>query len=100
MRTKTDFTYMGGLIWICSTALLMMCLFGAIFTFSKTWYLILAGLSVVLFGIFLIYDVQLVMGKGSYALGYDDYIIGALVIYMDVIGIFLELLKILAATKD
>jgi FtsH-binding integral membrane protein len=42
----------------------------------------------------LVYDTQLIAGKGKLKLGVDDYIIGALIIYLDIILLFLELLKI------
>mmetsp|Transcript_19155 Transcript_19155/g.26569 ORF Transcript_19155/g.26569 Transcript_19155/m.26569 type:complete len:171 (+) Transcript_19155:323-835(+) len=100
MKTKTDFTIMGGLIWICAMVLLMLSLCGFFFHFGQTWHLLVAGISVVLFGIFLIYDVQLVSGKGHHKLSLDDYVIGALIIYVDIIGIFLELLKIFAAASS
>jgi len=35
-----------------------------------------------------------VAGKGRYKLTMDDYIVGALIIYLDIIMLFLELLKL------
>jgi FtsH-binding integral membrane protein len=47
------------------------------------------------FGFYLIYDTQLIVGGKRYELDYDDYIIGALMIYIDIIALFVELLQIL-----
>jgi hypothetical protein len=37
----------------------------------------------------------LIVGGKKHELSYDDYIIGALMLYVDIIGLFLELLELL-----
>ena len=54
--------------------------------------MIYSALGVFLFGIYLIFDTQLIMGKGKYKLSIDDYIAGALILYADIITIFLYIL--------
>ena len=54
----------------------------------------MTALCIILYGFFLIYDTQLVAGRGHHKLGVDDYIVGALIIYLDIIMLFLELLKL------
>ena len=54
-----------------------------------------SGLVIVCFGIYLIYDVQLMMGDKKNFYSVDDYIIAALNIYIDIIRLFIEILKIL-----
>jgi FtsH-binding integral membrane protein len=51
---------------------------------------------VFMYGMYLVYDTQLISGNGRYGLTLDDYIVGALILYIDVIGLFMELLKLLA----
>ena len=53
-------------------------------------------MGVIVFGIYLVFDTQLTIGKNSRAYSIDDYIIAALNLYIDIIQIFLEILKILA----
>lgn len=48
-----------------------------------------------MFGIYLIYDTQLIVGGKSHELSVDDYIVGALNLYIDIISIFLDILSIL-----
>ena len=48
----------------------------------------------VIFGIFLIYDTQLILGEGRHKLQIDDYILGALILYTDIIMIFYYLLML------
>lgn len=93
--TKSDFTIMGGLIWMLSMSLLCLGLFSWLFAFNGFIYNAIIALCILLFGIFLIYDTQLIVGKGKYKLSLDDYVIGALLIYVDIITIFLYLLQLL-----
>mmetsp|Transcript_55756 Transcript_55756/g.76749 ORF Transcript_55756/g.76749 Transcript_55756/m.76749 type:complete len:161 (-) Transcript_55756:177-659(-) len=65
-RSSNDFTIMGGSVWILSLTIFMMCILGFIFPFGHIWHLLIAGLCVFLFGIFLIYDVQVVAGGGHF----------------------------------
>lgn len=97
--TKTDFTYLGGF--------LMMALFGLIF-----WGFIVgvvrndilistySVLGAILYGFYLIYDTQLIVGGKKYELSIDDYIIGALMLYIDTIQIFLYILSLLGRRSD
>ena len=66
-----------------------------VFFNSKPFDLVIGCISVVLFGIYLIYDIQLIVGGKRYQLEIDDYIIGALALYIDIIRIFIEILRIL-----
>jgi len=63
-------------------------------TFSYILYDLLIALMVFLLGMFLIHDTQLIVGKGKWRLSMDDYIIGALILYIDIITIFLYLLAL------
>lgn len=91
--TKTDFTFMGGILFVGCCLLLLLGLFSIIFgSFLNTLYCVLG---VFLFSLYLIYDTQLVMGKYNNEYLIDDYIIAALMIYIDIIQIFLYLLELL-----
>ena len=54
------------------------------------------ALGTILFGIYLVIDTQLIVGGRKYSLSMDDYIAGALMLYIDIIQIFLYILSILA----
>ena len=94
LTTKTDMTLFGGALYIFSVAFLMIILTFSLFSPASLYSPFLCALAVVLYGFFLIYDTQLVAGKGHHKLSVDDYIIGALIIYLDIIMLFLELLKL------
>ena len=57
LTTKADFTMMGGMIWVFSMTLLMTCIFGFCFAYNEVWYLFVCSITVILFGLYLIYDV-------------------------------------------
>jgi FtsH-binding integral membrane protein len=82
------------MIWVLGMALLMLVLSLIIFGIEQIVYDCVIALCVVLLGLFLIHDTQLIVGKGKWRLGLDDYIIGALIIYVDIITIFLYLLML------
>lgn len=57
--------------------------------------LIYACLGALLFSIYLIYDTQLVIGKGTFSYSLDDAYLAAIQLYLDVINLFLFILQIL-----
>jgi len=97
--TKTDFTVCGGLLFVCGMVLLVGSLL-AIFIRNRIFQLIISCFSVLLFSIYLIYDTQLILGKGELKLTVDDYIFAAMNLYLDIIMLFLEILKLLGGGRD
>lgn len=100
MFTKNDFTTLcgpfmcWGLLVIITVSMMMSILSMLVFSFTETWYPFAAGFGVIIYGLFLLIDTQLVCGGGRYSLTIDDYIVGALILYLDIVMIFLELLKL------
>ena len=52
-------------------------------------------LGVLIYSVYLIYDTQLLAGGKRYQLSLDDYVVAALIVYLDIIMIFLYLLQLL-----
>jgi hypothetical protein len=85
------------------------------YLFSALWALILFGIvvsmgwapggarniyllmGVLIFSLFLVYDTQMIVGGDhkSYQFDMDDYVLAALVIYLDIINLFILLLQLL-----
>ena len=84
---------MWGIIWVAGAAFMVLSLFSIIF-WSEVFNIIICTIGVFLFGIYLILDTQFVMGGKRYQLSLDDYIVGALILYMDIVMIFLYLLSL------
>ena len=100
MFTKSDFTSLcgpfmcWGLLMIICISMLMSTLSFLVFSWTDTYIPFAAGFGVIIYGLFLIIDTQLICGGGRYELTIDDYIVGALILYLDIIMIFIELLRI------
>lgn len=92
--TSTDFTWMRGIFWVFGMTIIMFSLFAFLIYPNQLIYNLINALVLLLFGLFLIFDTQLIQGHGKNKLSIDDYIIGALLLYIDIITIFLDLLKL------
>lgn len=62
--------------------------------------LIYACLGALLFSIYLIYDTQLILGKGQYSYSLDDAYLAAIQLYLDIINLFLNILRIVGAASN
>jgi protein lifeguard len=89
---------MGGYLCIFISVLLI---FGivAIFWNNPIVQLIYSCLAALLYGIYLIYDTQLVIGRGKYQYSLDDAFDAAINLYLDIIQMFLNLLRIIGAVS-
>lgn len=95
-QTKYDFTGMGPYLFV---ALLVLCAFSFIFVFipvSNSTHRVFAGFGALLFSFYIVYDTQLIVG-GKHAtcqFEVDDYVVAAINIYVDIINLFLMLLRL------
>jgi protein lifeguard len=67
----------------------------AIFWKDPIVHLIYSCIAALLFSIYLVYDTQLVLGKGDRSFSLDDAYLAAIQLYLDIIQIFLNLLQII-----
>ena len=96
--TKTDFTVCGGVLFVAVMILCVASIF-SFFFYNKIVSIIISAISVVVFSIYLIYDTQLILGNGQLKLTVDDYIFAAIRLYIDIIRIFLEILKLVGHAR-
>lgn len=91
--TKSDFTLWGGFLFIAGLIFVMA---GIILIFFHTPLLevIFNCIGLLLFGFYLIYDTQLLMGNKAISYSIDDYILATMNLYLDVINIFLDMLQL------
>jgi FtsH-binding integral membrane protein len=94
--TKTDFTFMGGFLFCGVCLLIFFGIFAMFFNFMHTVYCIIG---VLFYSVYLIYDTQLVLGKFGNEYEIDDYVIAAMMIYIDIIQIFLYILELLGKNR-
>jgi protein lifeguard len=96
--TDSDFTMCGGVLLVAGLVLLVATIV-SMFVHNKILHIIISACGAVLFSIYLIYDTQLVVGKGENSLSTDDYIWGAMQLYIDIIQIFIKILQLLGETQ-
>nr|XP_012560304.2 protein lifeguard 3 isoform X1 [Hydra vulgaris] len=93
-QTKYDFTMMGGFLLVLVIVLLCFGIF-TIFFHSKIVRLVYACLGALIFGLYLVYDTQLMMGgEKKYSISPEDYIFAALNLYLDIVMLFIYILEI------
>ena len=96
--TKRDITMMGGFLFCCSLLLCFLGIIGIFYT-SHFYQMFLDSIGVLLMSLYLIYDTQLVVGEKQHLIDIDDYIYAALLIYLDIIVLFIRILRLLGTKK-
>ncbi len=99
ITTKTDFTIKGGAIFIVSCGVLLVAIFG-FFTSNKFFHILLCVIIIMLYGVYLIYDTQLILGKGKEMFENDEYIVASFELYSDIVYMFLEILRLLGLLSN
>lgn len=93
-KTNTDFTVLGGVLFAALLILLVASII-AIFVHNRWLQLVIASLGAVIFSIYIVFDTQLILGKHQYGLSIDDYIWAAMMLYIDIVQLFIYILQIL-----
>ena len=96
--TKTDVTLCGGALVSLSIIMIFLSIIGIFYT-SLFYQTLVNSFGVFLFSLYLIYDTQLVIGKNKNYISTDNYIIGALMIYIDIVTLFIKILLLFAKKK-
>jgi FtsH-binding integral membrane protein len=99
-QTKIDFTGMGTYLFVFGLVLFAFGLVSIILR-SHIMNILYAALGAGLFSMYLVFDTQLMIGgKHKYSISPEDYIFAALNIYVDIINLFLLILRLVSASKD
>ena len=98
-KTKTDFTVHSGTLLVCLVLLIFSSFIFMVVRIPFSNLLIMYG-SLVLCCIYLIYDTQLLIGRRGKKFSEDDYILAAITLYLDIIVLFLQILKIFGDKKS
>lgn len=104
MTTKEDFTtfrfigkgIISSVIWIALTVSLI----NLFFIRSSIITMGIAALFAVIYSVYILIDTQMILGGRHNQVQLDDYILGATVLYVDIISLFLKLLQLLGKKKD
>jgi len=94
MHSKINFDFLGPMLFVAVLVLLVWSLFMTFFvSFESRQIWAVAG--VIIFSLYIVYDTHMVMNR----LSVDEYILGAINLYLDFINVFLYLVTILAGDR-
>lgn len=97
--TTKDFTNSGAFLFMLLVTLIVGSFVGSYLKFEPL-RIGLNILGVLLFGGYLIYDTQLLIGNKSLSFSVDDYIAATVNIYIDIIQLFMEILQFFVKAKN
>ncbi|XP_016056745.1 PREDICTED: protein lifeguard 2 isoform X2 [Miniopterus natalensis] len=102
-QTKFDFTSCQGVLFVLLMTLFFSGLILAVllpFQYVPWLHTVYAVLGAGVFTLFLAFDTQLLMGNRRHTLSPEEYIFGALNIYLDIIYIFTFFLQLFGTSRD
>lgn len=102
-RTKTDFTVCGPVFYIIFFLSLILVIF--VLIFGPKFNFLLAGFGAFLSSFYLIIDTQMILAgtcesHRKFQIDEESYIMAALVLYLDIINLFLYILELLGKNNN
>uniref|UniRef100_A0A7S3PL90 Uncharacterized protein n=1 Tax=Aplanochytrium stocchinoi TaxID=215587 RepID=A0A7S3PL90_9STRA len=96
-QTKYDFSGTGPYLMVAFVVLILFAIVLIFIDEDQRVRTALSALFVILFSFFIVYDTQLIIGGNGqkYQLEVDEYVFGALSLYLDIINLFLCVLSLL-----
>ncbi|XP_056145411.1 protein lifeguard 3 [Lampris incognitus] len=102
-QTKVDFTSCGGVLCILGVLVFITGIITAVvlsFQYVPWLHMLYAAIGAVVYTLFLAYNTQLLIGNRELAISPEEYIFGALSLYIDIVQIFLFILQIGGAATE
>ena len=90
--TLRDFMFLWGILFVAVFAFMTMGIISIFTWWSPFLTNLYCALGVIVFGIYLVWDTKIIVGGERLGLSLDDYVVGALLLYIDIIQIFLYIL--------
>ena len=96
--TKNDFSTCRICLYVIFSQMFTIGILAVLFRIRALYAFYTFGMTIMV-GIYLVYDTQLILGKLGIGYSVDDYIFATLEIYMDIIRLFLLILRILGSSQ-
>ncbi|XP_036103271.1 protein lifeguard 1-like [Molossus molossus] len=100
LQTKWDFTLLNGVLFV---SVIVLLIYGTLLLFIRSYWLHLlyAGLGTMIFSLYLVMNVQLMVGGRHHhsSLDPEEYVFAALNIYLDIINLFLFILQLIGLVR-
>jgi len=96
MRTKVNIEVFAAMTFVVYLAMMPIMIIG-FFVWGPVMNIVWCCLGILFYGLYLIMDTMMIVrGKSmnGYGCSYDDFVIGALMLYMDIIMLFVYLLRL------
>ncbi|CAL8346709.1 unnamed protein product [Merluccius merluccius] len=101
-QTKVDFTKCQGLFCVLGIVMLVTGIITTIvlsFKYMPWLHMLYAAMGAIVYTLFLAYHTQLLIGNRKHSISPEEYVFGALSLYVDIVQIFLLLLQLIGAAK-
>ncbi|XP_059914911.1 transmembrane BAX inhibitor motif containing 1a [Gadus macrocephalus] len=101
-QTKVDFTKCQGLFCVLGIVMLVTGIITTIvlsFKYMPWLHMLYAAMGAIVYTLFLAYHTQLLIGNRKHSISPEEYVFGALSLYVDIVQIFLMLLQLIGAAK-
>lgn len=96
LQTKYDFMSMAGYLYYGLLVFVLIGLAAIFFPFSSKIHAVYSGAGVLLFSGLLLLDTQIILRR----LSPEDWVLGVVSLYLDILNIFLNILNLLARSDD
>lgn len=98
-QTKYDFTLAGGFLTV---ALMVLLVFGIVVLLfpGKLIMMVYSSIGAIIFGFYIVYDTQLLMGGHRFTISPEEYIFAVLTLYLDIINFLLDILTIIGLSRN
>ncbi|KAH8877552.1 Protein lifeguard 2 [Schistosoma japonicum] len=98
MQTRIDFTKCTSLIFVLSIVFMLTgiayMIVLAVTGQNRILQVVYGGLGALVFGVYLVFDIQQIVGGRKIELSPEEYIFGALQLYLDVVNLFLSIISL------
>lgn len=96
LQSKWDFSSLGG--WLFGALLILVgtSFVGMFFPYSQTFDMVTAGAGCVVFSLYIVYDTWLIQRR----LSPDEWVLANVSLYLDIINLFISILRILNGTQE
>uniref|UniRef100_A0A8C7XX81 Transmembrane BAX inhibitor motif containing 1b n=1 Tax=Oryzias sinensis TaxID=183150 RepID=A0A8C7XX81_9TELE len=102
-QTKVDLTSCSGLLCIAGVLLMIIGIVTAVvlsFQYVHWLHMLYAAIGAVVYTLFLVYNTQLLIGNRELAISPEEYVFGALSLYVDIVHIFLFILQVSGSATE
>ena len=93
--TDHDLTIANSFFLLICIAMLLALIAFIVSPLNSFFLIILFLLNGIILGAYIVYDIQLIVGNKHYAFSIDDYVSAAISLYLDIINLFLFILRLL-----